>query len=250
MFNRYLSTISNGQSLTMAYMTTFPERLKEALDSAGMRPVDLSTAIGITRAAVSSLTSGRTKAPTPENLYAIADALGVSPRWLATGRGDIHGSKEGLIKPTVWTDRSELAGDDVVFVPMLSVELAAGDGASIEEYVKTTMPFARHTLRTYGVKEECAFFVEVAGDSMEPRLHDGNHVLVDTSIKTPREGQAFAIRDGEMLRVKYLIPLPNRGIRIRSENRGDYPDEDLSAEEFAERVEIIGQVVGGTFMGW
>lgn len=66
---------------------TFVQRLSCALDETKITASALAEAIGISRSAVSQLLSGKSKSMTPANLFAVADHLGYSARWLATGAG-------------------------------------------------------------------------------------------------------------------------------------------------------------------
>jgi transcriptional regulator with XRE-family HTH domain len=67
-------------------MTTIASRLRELREAKGMTQSELARAVGMTPQAINLLESGTSKAPTPQNLFAIADALGVSARELALGR--------------------------------------------------------------------------------------------------------------------------------------------------------------------
>ena len=48
----------------------------------------LAKAAGVSVQSVSELERGDTKSPTPDNLFAYAELLGVNPHYLATGRGN------------------------------------------------------------------------------------------------------------------------------------------------------------------
>jgi len=63
------------------------ERLADLLAETGKTQTEVARHAKIGRGAISAIVRGRTKHPQPEHLFAIADALGVEPRWLATGRG-------------------------------------------------------------------------------------------------------------------------------------------------------------------
>lgn len=60
-------------------------RLKESIKDAGFTHAQLAEKIGISRASITQWTSGSTKSLKPVNLFAAADTLKVSARWLATG---------------------------------------------------------------------------------------------------------------------------------------------------------------------
>lgn len=68
-------------------MTTIGERIKEAMDAAGLDPPRLGRAIGVSKQAISAMISGSTKSPTAENVFKIADATGYQARWITTGKG-------------------------------------------------------------------------------------------------------------------------------------------------------------------
>lgn len=48
----------------------------------------LADLVGVSASAVTQWESGSTKGLKPDNLFCVADALHVSPRWLAIGRSD------------------------------------------------------------------------------------------------------------------------------------------------------------------
>lgn len=66
--------------------STFADRLERAMAKAQISQTKLAQSIGVTQGAVQQWCSRSTKAPKPENLFAAADVLGCSARWLATGR--------------------------------------------------------------------------------------------------------------------------------------------------------------------
>lgn len=57
------------------------DRLREALDDAGMRPIELSERTGIPKSMISYYLNGKTK-PKADRIYNISVALGVSEAWL------------------------------------------------------------------------------------------------------------------------------------------------------------------------
>lgn len=69
---------------------TLADRLKIARDDAVLTQGELAEIAGISRLHISEIETGRTKAPRPRTLRALAEALGVSVRWLRTGEGERH----------------------------------------------------------------------------------------------------------------------------------------------------------------
>jgi transcriptional regulator with XRE-family HTH domain len=64
---------------------TFAKRLQEARAKSGLTQQQLADACGLTKGAVSAWENGLTDSILAENLFCVADALRVDPRWLATG---------------------------------------------------------------------------------------------------------------------------------------------------------------------
>jgi transcriptional regulator with XRE-family HTH domain len=62
------------------------DRLREALDAAGMNQRELAAACGVKPPSVNGWLSGKAKFLRGENLLLAAKALNVSEQWLATGR--------------------------------------------------------------------------------------------------------------------------------------------------------------------
>ena len=85
--------------------------------------------------------------------------------------------------------------------------------------------FGKYTLRKKNIDPASAACVTVSGNSMEPVLPDGSTVGVDTSARTIKDGDMYAFDHDGQLRVKLLYRLPGGGLRIRSFNSDEHPDE-------------------------
>lgn len=70
---------------------TFSTRLQEARAKAGITQQQLADACGLTKGAVSAWENGVTDGILAENLFCVADALHVDPRWLAVGEQSTSG---------------------------------------------------------------------------------------------------------------------------------------------------------------
>jgi transcriptional regulator with XRE-family HTH domain len=68
-------------------METINYRIRDAIQSDPRTQAEIARACHVTKATVNDWMQGRTKNIRPDNLFALADALGVSARWLATGQG-------------------------------------------------------------------------------------------------------------------------------------------------------------------
>ncbi|VVP05655.1 hypothetical protein PS903_03011 [Pseudomonas fluorescens] len=158
--------------------------------------------------------------------------------------GTIEGNAEYLGPIDVWDDETPL-DDDEVYVPFLKeVELSAGSGrTAVHQSHKQKLRFGKMTLRRQNVQPTEAVCVTVSGNSMEPVLPHGSTVGVDQGCTTITDGKMYALNHGGQLRVKTLYRLPGGGLRMRSYNRDEHPDEEYSAVEMLKNeIIVIGKV--------
>lgn len=229
------------------------ERIAKAIAASGKKKGEIATECGVANSAVTQWINGDSKSLKPENLYALARATGFCAEWLAIGEGPerlptvpIHGHPD-MTPISVWDDETPL-DDDEVEVPFLrEVELAAGNGrTAIQESAGFKLRFGKRSLRRQGVQPENAVCVTISGNSMEPVLRSGATVGVDRGKKDVVDGDLYAINHGGQLRVKQVYRLPGGGIRLRSFNRDDHPDEEYPVDVMQTHgIEIIGRVFWG-----
>ncbi len=67
-------------------MSTFGERVAAARERLRLRQNELAARVGVTPGSINKIESGETKGAKPSTLAALARALGVSMKWLATGK--------------------------------------------------------------------------------------------------------------------------------------------------------------------
>lgn len=250
-------------------------RIKAARKHARLTQRELAERVGIAQTAISQLESGKTLRSS--YLMDIASVCGVSTFWLAEGAGpmvrdpalmaklissgdiplenapelaryaDEQGAAITLEPIQAWDDETPLE-DDEVEVPFLrEVELSAGSGRTVIERSSTAkLRFGKRSLRAHNVQFDQAVCVVVSGNSMEPVLPDGSTVGVNIGQTQVIDGKMYAIKHDGQLRVKVLYRVPGGGIRLRSFNQGEHPDETYTAEEMTEKsIEIIGRVFWG-----
>ncbi|MCY1549191.1 HTH-type transcriptional regulator PrtR [compost metagenome] len=135
------------------------------------------------------------------------------------------------------------ATDDDVGLPYYEqVEFAAGSGViEVVEIADRKLRFSKETLKVAGVEPSCAAVARLKGRAMEKLILDGAAIGFDTSFKHVVDGEIYAFDQGGMLRVRYLYKLPGGGIRIRSENSDEYPDELLTRKDCI-RIKMLGRV--------
>lgn len=116
---------------------------------------------------------------------------------------------------------------DVVFVPKVTGRVSAGPGSSGDMEYWPYLP--KPTQRGHEF-----ISVRVSGDCMEPRVHDGEWVLVDKTA-VPEDGKlVVAIHEGETI-VKLFERRGGRSYLVALQNR---PPIELDAD-----TEIIGVVI-------
>lgn len=144
----------------------------------------------------------------------------------------------------VWDDETPLDDDEVYVSFLKEIELSAGSGrTSVQESSNRKLRFGRISLRNQGVDPCSAKCVTVAGNSMEPVLRNGATVAVDTSNTRVVDGDMYAIDHAGQLRVKQLYRLPGGGLRLRSFNRDEHPDEEYTAEQIQDQdLTVLGRV--------
>ncbi|UJD98890.1 XRE family transcriptional regulator [Serratia plymuthica] len=221
-------------------MKTLAERFKFAREKSGLSQDDLATKVGVTQQSIAKIENGITLQP--RKIKELAFSLGVSQQWLQLGIEEnaelsnyvVQASEETVLDPELFVN-----------VPILDIELSAGNGAEAEliESGSDTFPLRRDDLRRAGVSASNARIVKIWGNSLLPVLTNGDYVAVDTAhTQSIRDGDLYAVRDGVLLRVKTLVSLPDGGLILRSFNKEEYPDEVLSYNERRARVHIIGRV--------
>jgi len=141
-----------------------------------------------------------------------------------------------------WDDSTPLGSDEVAIPLYKEVELAGGDGATeVIEVPGRLLRFAKSTLREAGVEEKNAACATLRGRSMERLIMDGATIGIDRGSTHIEDGEIYAFDHEGMLRVKFLYRIPGGGLRIRSENDDEFPDELLTAEQ-AKHIRILGWV--------
>lgn len=241
---------------------TMAQIIASARDRLGINQSELARRLSVTPQSVQAWESGRS-VPRVSKFQEITRVLGVSSRALLQASGmmnpksmaeflNVFGDEEQkasapiLSDMRVWDETTPL-DDDEVYVPLLrEVELSAGSGRfAIEEGPASKLRFTKQDLRANGVQFSNAKCVTVSGSSMLPVLRDGATVGVNVGknqLTDVVDGEMYAISHNGQLRIKQVFRLPS-GLRLRSFNRDDYPDEDYSFQELKDQqIIILGHV--------
>ncbi|WP_350431756.1 helix-turn-helix transcriptional regulator [Shewanella sp. H8] len=223
-------------------MKTLAQNLQEKLKASGLTQKELAERANISQVMVHKLISG--KAKESSKLVAIANVLGTTAEELITGktRASVEANAEWAGPMETWDNKTTLSDDEVEIPFYMDVELAAGLGIpEMPHFHGPKLRFAKSTLRKSNVDPTNAACVRVSGNSMEPVLPNGSTVGVDTSQTDVTDGKMYAINHDGMLRIKTLYKLPGGGLRLRSFNLDEWPDERYETEDI-KHITVIGKV--------
>lgn len=205
------------------------ERLKIAMQLAGVKQVDLAKACGVKPPSVNGWLSGKSKFLRGENLLAAARVLQVNEEWLATGKGPMKPELDNPQQSDLSERIAQARARQQYIVNLTNVEPAtikgsvplvswvqAGDFSEAidlyqpghaEEWIDTTVAIKQHT-----------FALRVFNDSMEPDFPPGTILIVEPEMDAlpgdyviAKNGDNEAtfkqlIRDGSDLYLKPLNP--------------------------------------------
>ncbi|WP_345961044.1 XRE family transcriptional regulator [Metapseudomonas otitidis] len=179
--------------------------------------------------------------------FAMADILKVSPRWLLDGEGEeTPPSSAGVtLEPLEpWDDSTPLEEDEVEVPLYKEVEISGGAGrTAVMPVLGRKLRFSYATLRAAGVDPSNAFCAPLNGNSMEPLIMDGATIGVDRGTTNIVDGEIYALEHDGMLRAKYVYRLPGGGLRLKSFNSAEHPDECYSLAEVQDQsIVILGWV--------
>lgn len=193
----------------------------------------------------------------PQLARKIESAAGLEHGWLDQPHN--HAAGKRFVEPNAriesegidqWADDTPLDDDEIELPFLKEVELSAGGGKTVIEVSGTRkLRFGKYTVRNMGVQPDQAVCVSISGNSMEPVLQNGGTVAVDRSknkVADVVDGKMYALNHAGHVRVKQLYRTPRGGLRLRSFNRDEHPDEEYTADELvAEEITIIGRVFWG-----
>lgn len=156
----------------------------------------------------------------------------------------------GMEPILAWEHPDDLPEGEFVMIPRLDVHLSAGAGrdqVEIELVKENPQAFRTEWIRLMRLKPAKLAAMRASGDSMEPTIHDGDSLLVDTSQTAVVDGKVYALWYDGGERVKRLFRLPGGGLRIKSDNPGF--DTIELGPDYSGHVRIIGRVVHRSGVG-
>jgi phage repressor protein C with HTH and peptisase S24 domain len=228
-------------------------RIRELRLRRGWKLQQLEEASGVDMGTISAIE--RRDSSRSDHFPALARALGVTLEQLSEPEFSGNAAEEprpayGLAPIFAWEHTDDLPAGEYVMIPRLDVQLSAGSGREqLEIGLMKDNPqaFRAEWIRLMKLKPNKLAAMRAHGNSMEPTIHDGDSLLVDTSQTTVGDGKVYALWYDGGERVKRLFRLPGGGLRIKSDNP-TFETIDLNSD-YAGHVRIIGRVVHRSGMG-
>lgn len=200
-------------------MKTTSERIREGMELRGLKQADLVEITGISKGALSSYISGR-YIPKQNNIYLIAKALNVSESWLMGANVPI--SRQYISSGV----KINVLGRVAAGIPISAIEEII-DTEEISQDMAKTGEF---------------FGLQIHGDSMEPRIYDGDVVIVRQQNDAESGDIIIALVNGDDAVCKRLSKY-SEGISLISLNTKYEPMIFTNKDIQEKPVRIIGKVV-------
>lgn len=156
----------------------------------------------------------------------------------------------GMTDVISWEHPEDLPQDQYTMIPRYEAEVSAGNGSTIHwhQVEKDQGQAFRNSFFTEnGFKPNDLKAIYARGDSMEPRIYDGDSITIDTSKSDVVNEKLYVLRIEDEIFVKKLRKRPGGGLEIISLNPA-YAPMNLNAEE-TQYIEVIGRVVQISSMG-
>jgi phage repressor protein C with HTH and peptisase S24 domain len=201
-------------------MSELKERAIEARLAAGYEvPKQWAEALGVSASAIYQIEDGTTLNLSIKTAAPMAKLSGFSLDWLQHGRG-----------PKKLASRIGEEPSAYLTIPMHSAQASAGHGAKNGEVAEIgSLLFRPRSLSKRAISEDAAQVWYCTGNSMFPRLREGDAVLFDTDDVNPRDGKLYVIEWGKdrQTYVKRLYHELDGALRVVSDN---------PAPEFRDRI--------------
>lgn len=135
--------------------------------------------------------------------------------------------------------------DEYARIPLFDVKASAGNGFVIhhEEEMDALIFKKEWIYNELHSTPANLYLIYVEGESMEPSLRPGDVILVDHTDNVAKRDGIYVIRMGDSLLVKRLQRLPNRVLKVNSDNP-DYESFEISLDvDHGTEFMIIGRVL-------
>lgn len=230
-------------------METLGSRLKVLRRQRNLTQQKIADALGVSKTSVIYWEKDE-NVPKHESLIALARTLGTTTEWLLNGVASPEKSNADIAKMEVGIYQ---AGDPVpdgyVAIDYYDdVFVSAGNGyLNLEKPSNNKMLFPVDLIKECNVEPATTKVIHVRGESMFPKLKDGQAISIDMSAKTIYDGEIYAFQVGDDTKIKYLFNWNDEGkggFKAVSANsdKNQFPDEYYSPSRIeSEGISVLGQ---------
>ncbi len=187
---------------------------------------DLASLLGVKGSAISQ--AKKRKVIPRAWITEISEKMNLIPKWIKTGNGEKYFNKP---------DDSDHSFE---IVPKVKARLSAGDGSfDVDQKISEYYSFQKIWLRKKGNPKDMVL-MDIAGNSMEPELKDGDTVLVDRSKSEILAGAIYAVGVEDTVLIKRVEKLPHKLVLISDNEK--YSPTYITGDDI-NRVRILGKVI-------
>lgn len=189
----------------------------------------------------SAITQAKNRDAVPERwLLTLARKYTLPPDWFETG----------VTTPYTALPRAEIArifepepdyNPEIINIPKVSAVLCAGGGSfEVDSAIVENIPLPLNIVRSFGHADKLVF-MDVAGNSMEPYIHNGDVVLIDQAVTTPIANTVMAVGHEDGIYIKRIQINKDGSMSLVSDNPA-YTPIDLFGDDL-ESFRVIGKLV-------
>ncbi len=203
----------------------------------------LAKAAGVSPSALRKWLRGEAE-PSRERLIAFADAAGVEIAWLVRGEGDRPQLKDSSsrLQEASAPGRPQSPVSDFLLLPHRPKAAAAGSGKPAPEIPAEFIAFHHDWIRTtFDLDPKEVMLIAAVGDSMEPGIHDGDLLLIDTRPNGFTEFGIYVFEARGQRLVKRVQRKFDGTLYIISDNTVYQPE--MVSSELASEIKVLGKVI-------
>ena len=205
-------------------------RIKQAREYKNMSQEELGVQLGLNKSTIQRYESGqiqRIKLPILENM---AKILNVNPNWLILKSDDPEPYRES-------SNMSAVMGSQNIYNVTVFGTVSAGFGSYADSEIIDYIP----VIITNPADVDDTISIKVRGDSMYPKIEDGDIIIVRRQTSVDSGDIAVVLLDGDEGLVKKVV-YGSTWIELRSINE-DYPPARFDGAEVT-RLRVVGKVIG------
>lgn len=230
-------------------METLGTRLKQLRKDNRLTQQQLADAIGVSKTSVIYWEKDE-NLPKHESLMALTKVLKTTSQWLLSGVPIPEKSNADIAQMEVgiYQDGDPVPEGYVAIDYYDDVYVSAGNGyLNLEKPSNNKMLFPIDLIKECNVEPATTKVIHVRGESMFPKLKDGQAISIDMSARTIYDGEIYAFQVGDDTKIKYLFNWNEQGkggFKAVSANsdKNQFPDEYYSPDQIeSEGISVLGQ---------